>query len=324
MRGLLTGEPKMPRKGQGSRLSRSAPGARPGPGRGRAAALALALPFSGCAASVLDPQGPVGGQEKLILLDSLAVMLAIVIPTILATLAFAWWFRADNARARRLPGFVYSGRIELVVWAIPTLTIAFLGGLIWIGSHQLDPARPLPAAAPAEEVQVVALDWKWLFIYPREGVASVDRLVAPAGRPLHLSLTSASVMNSFFVPQLGSQIYAMNGMVTELNLKADHPGSYYGQSAQFSGDGFSDMHFQVDAVTQPDFDAFVAGARKEGQALDRGAYAALSRQFSPPRPFTYRAVDPGLFQAVATQAAPPGPGPATGRGGPGVSSRTGM
>ena len=291
-----------------------------------AAVCVLVLPFAGCAGSVLDPQGPIGAQEKIILLDSLAVMLAIVIPTILATLVFAWWYRAGNARAKRLPGFVYSGRIELVVWAIPTLTIAFLGGLIWIGSHDLDPARPLPAtaAAPVEEVQVVSLDWKWLFIYPREGVASVNRLVAPVGRPLHLSLTSASVMNSFFVPQLGSQIYAMNGMVTQLNLRADRVGSYYGQSAQFSGDGFSDMHFQVDAMPQGDFDAFVAGARRSGEGLDRSAYTALSRQFAAPRPFTYRSVDASLFQAIAAGQARPGPGPAVGRGGVGVSSRTGM
>src|SRR4051812_2326242 len=158
-------------------------------------------------------------------------MLAIVIPTILATLAFAWWFRESNSRARYLPDWAYSGRIELVVWAIPTLVILFLGGVTWIGSYDLDPARPLSSHVKPLEVQVVSLDWKWLFIYPEQGVAAVNELVVPAGRPVHFSLTSASVMNAFFVPQLGSMIYAMNGMTTQLHLQADRPGDFYGRSS---------------------------------------------------------------------------------------------
>jgi len=276
----------------------------------------------GCEASVLDPKGPIGAQEKTILLNALAIMLAIVIPTILATLGFAWWFRASNTRARFLPDFVYSGRIELVVWAIPVLTITFLGGLIWIGSHELDPAKPIASAQPTTEVEVVSLDWKWLFIYPKEGIASVNQLVIPAGRPVHFSLTSASVMNVFFVPQLGSEIYTMNGMATQLNLEADHPGTFYGQSAHFSGDGFSDMHFQVRAVTPAAYAAFIAGAKQSGVPLDERAYALLSRQTIPDQPFTYRAVGPDLFQAILSRKAAPGPGPAEGRGGAGVSPRS--
>ncbi len=280
------------------------------------------LGLSGCEASVLDPQGPVGAQEKIILLNSLAIMLAIVIPTLLATLGFAWWFRASNTKAKFLPDFVYSGRIELVVWAIPVLTITFLGGLIWIGSHELDPARPIPSPSPTTEVQVVSLDWKWLFIYPQEGVASVNQLVIPAGRPVHFTLTSASVMNVFFVPQLGSEIYTMNGMATQLNLQADHPGVFYGQSAHFSGDGFSDMHFEVKALAPTDYAAWLAGARGSGQTLDQGAYAGLAQQNTVARPFTYRGVAPDLFQAILSQRAPPGPGPDDGRGGSGVSPRS--
>jgi cytochrome o ubiquinol oxidase subunit II len=267
----------------------------------------LLVMLGGCT-GVLDPQGPVGAGEKLILLDSVAVMLVIVIPVIVATLAFAWWFRASNRRARYLPDWAFSGRIELVVWSIPALVIMFLGGLAWISAHDLDPARPLPGGQPLE-VQVVSLDWKWLFIYPDQGIATVNELVTPVGRPVHLQLTSGSVMTAFFVPQLGSMIYTMNGMVTQLNLRADRPGSYHGLASQFSGDGFSGMHFETRAVTPAAFDAWVATARSAGPALDGPGYEALSRQSQDVAPFTYRAATPGLFEQITTQKLPPGPGP---------------
>ena len=271
---------------------------------------------AGCAGpSVMAPAGPIAGQERVILLNALAVMLAIVVPTILATLAFAWWFRASNTRATYRPTWAYSGAIELVVWSIPTMVILFLGGLIWMGSHDLDPARPIASRTPATEVQVVSLDWKWLFIYPQQGVASVNRLVVPAGTPVHFTLTSSSVMNVFFVPQLGSEIYTMNGMATQLNLKADRPGVFYGQSAHFSGDGFADMNFQVHAVPEDAFVRWVAATKTSGGALDRGAYAQLARQSQAVRPFTYRAVEPALFQAIVNRQAAPGPGPDTGNDG---------
>src|SRR5208282_5968507 len=166
---------------------------------------AIAL-LGGCNAVVLDPKGPIGIADKTILIDSLVIMLAIVVPTVAATLAFAWWFRASNTKATYLPDFVYSGRIELVVWAIPPLVIMLLGGVAWIGSHDLDPAKPLASDTPPLEIQGVSLDWKWLFIYPNQHIASVNQLVVPAGVPIHFSLTSASVMNAFFIPQLGSMI----------------------------------------------------------------------------------------------------------------------
>src|SRR5437588_3144804 len=205
--------------------------------------LAATFPTAAGAQSVLAPVGPVGGSERIILFDALAIMLAIVVPTILATIGFAWWFRASNRRAIYMPDWCYSGRVELIVWSIPTLVVLFLGGLIWTSSHDLDPAQPLNSTAPPLQIQVIALDWKWLFIYPQQGVASVNELVVPGGTPLHLNITSASVFNVFFVPRLGSEIYAMNGMVTQLNLQADQYGSYLGLSAQFSGDGFPGMMF---------------------------------------------------------------------------------
>jgi cytochrome o ubiquinol oxidase subunit 2 len=249
-------------------------------------------------------------------------MLAIVVPTIAATLAFAWWFRASNTRATYLPDFEYSGRIELIVWSIPLLTVILLGGVAWIGSHDLDPAKPLASDAPPLEVQGVSLDWKWLFIYPSQRVASVNQLVVPAGVPLHFSLTSASVMNAFFIPQLGSMIYTMNGMRTQLNLRADTPGTFRGQSSHYSGDGFSDMHFDVQAVPAEQFTAWVEGARNTGPVLDAQSYAALAKQSIDANPFTFRSADPELFQQIVTQKLPPGPGPQTGHPDASVSPRT--
>ncbi len=278
--------------------------------------------LTACQPAVLDPQGPVGLAQKMILIDSLAIMLAIVVPTIAATFAFAWWFRASNARARYLPDWVFSGRIELIVWSIPLLVIMLLGGVAWIASHDLDPAKPLPSNTPPLEVQVVSLDWKWLFIYPSQGVASVNRLVVPAGMPIHFSLTSAGVMNAFFIPQLGSMIYTMNGMTTQLNLQADTPGSFPGLSSQYSGDGFSDMHFDVLALPPERFAGWIEATRNTGPTLDPGSYAALARQSINTRPFTFRVTDPKLFQLIVTQKLPPGPGPRTGRPDVSVSPRT--
>jgi cytochrome o ubiquinol oxidase subunit 2 len=259
---------------------------------------------------VFDPQGPIGKAEMTILIDSLAIMLAIVLPTIAATLGFAWWFRASNARARYMPDWAHSGQLELIVWAIPLLTIMLLGGVAWIGSHDLDPAQPLASKDKPLDVQVVSLDWKWLFIYPEQRIASVNRLVLPAGVPVHFTLTSASVMNAFFVPQLGSMIYAMNGMRTHLNLQADRPGVFRGLSANFSGDGFADMHFNAEAVAMDRFTAWANETRAGGPVLDTQSYTELARQSTGNPPSTYRDVEPDLFQRIVLQVLPPGPGPA--------------
>jgi cytochrome o ubiquinol oxidase subunit II len=279
-------------------------------GRNLLAALATALLLEGCR-GILAPVGPVGSAEKTLLLNSLAIMLAIVIPTILVAIAFAWWFRDSNGRARYRPTWAYSGRLELIIWSIPALAIFFLGGVAWISSHELDPARPLAGKAPPLEIEVVSLDWKWLFIYPQQGIASVNRLVVPTGVPLHLRLTSATVLNVFFVPRLGSEIYTMNGMVAQLNLQADEPGAYEGRSAHFSGDGFSDMHFDVHALSEADFTDWAAGTRASGPVLDDAAYRLLLRQTQDVKPYTYRSVAPGLFTAILQQKLPPGDGPAT-------------
>lgn len=260
--------------------------------------------------NIFDPQGPIAAAEKTILIDSIAIMLAIVVPTILATFAFAYWFRQSNTRAHHLPNWEYSGRLELVVWSIPTLTIILLGGVAWIGSHQLDPARPVEGTGSPVRIQVVSLDWKWLFIYPDQRIATVNTLTVPVGSPLHLELTSASVMNAFFVPQLGSLIYTMNGMVTHLELRADNEGTIQGLSGHFSGDGFPAMLFDVNMVPQLAFGDWVARtARESSQVLNEETYKKLAQQSVPKETMTFRLDDPLLFDAIATQKLPPGPGP---------------
>jgi cytochrome o ubiquinol oxidase subunit 2 len=265
--------------------------------------------------NLLDPQGPVAAADTTILVDSVIIMLAIVVPTIVAILAFAWWFRASNPRARYQPDFVYSGRIELVVWSIPALTIILLGGVAWIGSHQLDPAAPVPGTGNPVRIQAVSLDWKWLFIYPDQRIATVNALTVPAGAELNFQLTSSSVMNVFFIPQLGSMIYTMNGMVTKLNLRADNEGKLQGLSAHFSGDGFPDMMFDVNVISPLAFPDWVATTAKADSVLNEDSYRKLMQQSVEQERPTYRLEDPRLFDLIAAQHIPPGPGPQIGSNG---------
>ncbi|NUR13141.1 MAG: ubiquinol oxidase subunit II [Bradyrhizobium sp.] len=253
---------------------------------------------------MLDPVGPVASAEKTILINSTAIMLAIIIPTMLATVAFAWWFRRGNTKATYRPDWEYSGAIEMVVWAIPALTIMLLGGITWIGSHDLEPSKPLPSKTAPLKVEVVSLDWKWLFIYPDQGVATVNQLVVPAGTPVSFRLTSATVWNAFFVPQMGSMIYTMPRMTTQLNLQADKPGTYNGLSSHFSGDGFPGMQFQVQALPADQFAMWAQNAHASQQKLDGAGYAALSRPSSYVKPMTYGAVSPGLFDAIVADRVP--------------------
>jgi cytochrome o ubiquinol oxidase subunit 2 len=262
-----------------------------------------AVPVASCQPQgVLDPQGPIASAQLLLLLNSTAIMLVVVVPVILATLGFAWWYRSSNARASHAWDEAYEGRIEFVTWSIPALIVILLGGVIWIGSHELDPRAPILADPPGDpkplRVEVVALDWKWLFIYPDQGIAAVNQMVVPVGTPVDFRLTSATVMNSFFVPQLGSQIYTMGGMTTHLRLLAAETGEYPGFSANFSGDGFAWMRFVAKAVPTGDFDAWVAKVRGAGSALDDAAYAKLAKPSEAVPPTTYRSVAPKLFEHI--------------------------
>ena len=264
-----------------------------------------AAALSGCSEGVLDPKGPIASAERLIMFNSTGIMLAIVIPTMLATLATAFWFRSSNSRARYLPDFDYSGRLELLVWSIPIMTVILVGGVTWIGSYDLDPPKPIASTEKPVRVQVVALDWKWLFIYPDQEIAAVNQLTIPVGAPIRFELTSSGVMNSFFVPQLGGQIYTMAGMVTRLHLQADHAGTYRGMSANYSGAGFSDMVFHVDAVAAERFAQWVDSTRTSGPELDAQTYADLAKPSQAVAPFTYRSVAPDLFNAIVSSASMP-------------------
>jgi cytochrome o ubiquinol oxidase subunit 2 len=267
--------------------------------------LVSAATLGGCTEGVLNPKGPIALAERQILFNSLGIMLAIVIPTILATIAVAFWFRSSNRRADYQPDFEYSGRLELLVWSIPAMTVLLVGGVAWVGAHDLDPRKPIASTAKPVNVQVVSLDWKWLFIYPEQGIATVNQLTVPVGTPISFELTSSGVMNSFFVPQLGSQIYTMAGMATRLQLQADHPGTYPGLSANFSGDGFADMRFPVDAVPAEQFAQWVSATRRSGgPALDKASYADLAKPSKAVAPSTYSSVSPGLFGEIINSGMP--------------------
>jgi cytochrome o ubiquinol oxidase subunit II len=237
------------------------------------------LLLSGCNWIVLDPQGPIGRAEKSLVFTAVILMLIVVVPVIVLTLAFAWHFRASNKKAVYRPDFHHSVTIEIIVWVIPCLIILALGILTWKTTHALDPYKPLVAENNAKpvEVDVIALDWKWLFVYPDLHIASVNELAMPVGASVDFHITSGTVMNAFFIPQLGTQIYAMGGMQTQVHLSADHAGTYHGLSANFSGDGFSGMTFNALAMDQAGFDAWVQKVRQSSQVLDTQTFAALSK-----------------------------------------------
>ncbi len=266
----------------------------------------LLLALGGCSnLPLLDPKGDIGSQEKTLILLALGLMLLVVIPVILLTLYFAWHYRASNTKATYAPKWAHSTSIEVVVWTIPCIIVAFLAVLIWRTTHSLDPYKPLESNAAPVRVQVVALNWKWLFIYPDYGVASVNRLELPVNTPIDFDITSESLMNSFFIPQLGSQIYAMAGMQTQLHLIADTPGTYAGLSGAYSGEGFSDMHFDAVAASRQEFDEWVRQAKASPLSLDKATYKSLEQPSIKNPVAVYTNVAPGLFEATVGQYMPP-------------------
>ncbi|MDE2112187.1 MAG: ubiquinol oxidase subunit II [Alphaproteobacteria bacterium] len=265
----------------------------------RAGILATAaLSLSGCQMALMDPQGPIGAEEKSIILLATGLMLVVVLPVIAMTIAFAWRYRASNQAAVYAPEWHHSNLIEAVVWAVPCLIIVALGIVTWTSTHQLDPRAPLASDLKPVEVEVVSLDWKWLFIYPDYHVASVNQLALPVGRPVHFRLTSATVMDSFFIPQLGSQIYTMTGMETQLSLLADHPGVYDGISSNYSGKGFAAMNFKALALNGSGFDAWIARARAAKTKLDAASYKKLAAPGVGNGAVYYGAVAPTLYHDI--------------------------
>jgi cytochrome o ubiquinol oxidase subunit 2 len=260
--------------------------------------LALASELSGCHASLLEPAGRIAADEKQLIITSTLLMLIVVLPVIFMTLYFAWKYRASNTEAAYTPDWSYSHRIEAVVWAVPIAIILVLGTLTWKTTHELDPYRPLESSVKPITIDVVALDWKWLFIYPEQHIATVNEIAFPAGTPVNFRITSDTVMNVFFIPQLGSQIYAMAGMQTQVNLIADQPGVYDGLSTNFSGAGFPDMKFTATATSQADFDAWVAKVKAAGGKLGLDNYGELARPSSKDPVKYFANVEPVLFTAV--------------------------
>ncbi|MBX9943536.1 MAG: ubiquinol oxidase subunit II [Reyranella sp.] len=271
-----------------------------------AAPAGAALFAGGCDlrhSAVLDPKGPIALAQRDLLFDAFFVMLVVVVPVIVLTLWFAWRYRAGNTAATYAPKWSKSPRLEAFVWLVPSLIVVAVAVLVWRSTHKLDPYRPIASAQPPLEVQVVAQDWKWLFIYPEQGVATVNQLAFPSGRPLSLRITSDTVMNAFYVPQLAGQIYAMAGMQTRLQLLADAPGSFVGRNSMYSGDGFSDQFFEVVALAPADFDAWVVKVRQAPARLDAKSYPALAAK-SQRHPVTfYSAVEPGLYDSIIAKYA---------------------
>lgn len=273
--------------------------------RGLLALPALAL-LSGCNAVVMSPSGDIAAQQRDLIIWSVILMLIVIIPVIVMTFLFAWKYRA-SANAKYDPEWHHSTMLELLIWTIPLLIIIALGALTWVSTHQLDPYRPLdrigagrdvPAETQPLVVEVVALDWKWLFLYPEQGIASVNEMAAPVDRPIQFKLTASTVMNSFFIPALAGQIYAMPGMETKLHAVINKPGEFEGFSANYSGAGFSWMRFKFHGVTNEGFDDWVKKVKSNGTALNRDAYLKLEKPSEREPVRHYATVANGLYDAI--------------------------
>jgi cytochrome o ubiquinol oxidase subunit II len=283
------------------------------------------LPFfallGGCNLVVLDPSGAVATRQSQLLIEATGLMLLIIVPVIALTLFFAWHYRESNTAASYEPDWDHSTQLELVIWGAPLLIIICLGAMTWMGTHLLDPFRPIDSATTQQassnarahtdanahlEVDVVALDWKWLFIYPQYGIATVNQLAAPVNRTIDFHITSSSVMNSFSIPALAGQIYAMPGMETTLYAVMNNTGSYDGFSANYSGAGFSGMHFSFESLASGDFDKWVARAKAGSGALDRSDYLKLEKPSENEPAHSYAGVENGLFNAIVNECVEPG------------------
>lgn len=273
----------------------------------RAAAAAACASLAGCDTVLLNPSGDIAAQQGHLIIVATLLMLIIIVPVIALTLVFAWRYRQSNRDARYEPDWDHSLQLELVIWAAPLMIIIALGGITWISTHTLDPFRPLtqidarrpvPRHTQPLNVEVVALDWKWLFLYPDQGIATVNEVAAPVDMPIRFRITAESVMNSFFVPALAGQIYAMPGMETQLNAVINRPGVYDGFSANYSGAGFSGMRFKFRGLDADEFARWVQSVRDTGTELDRAGYLRLAQPSDRDPVRRYGAVEPGLYDAI--------------------------
>jgi cytochrome o ubiquinol oxidase subunit 2 len=264
--------------------------------------LAAAFPLlGGCSIlqrGFLNAQGPVAADERHLFAVVVIVMLFVIGPVLLLAPVFAWHYRLSNKHHAFRPSWNFSWPLEAFIWIPPTLIVVGLAFPLWRSARQLDPYVPVHVAGPRLEVQAIAFDWKWLFIYPDSGVAAVNELAIPVGRAVHVTLTSATVMQSLFIPQLAGQIYAMGGMATQLNLAADRTGVFTGENSQFNGQGFPFEEFRVSALSNADFERWVAGLRAGGAVLDPSGLARLEAKSVAMHPVYFSATPPGLFQHI--------------------------
>ncbi|WFU40813.1 ubiquinol oxidase subunit II [Bradyrhizobium sp. CB82] len=279
------------------------------------ALLPLAAALGGCDFIVLAPAGDIAAQQRDLVIISTVLMLLIVVPVMALTVLFAWRYREANKAARYEPEWDHSTKLELVIWSAPLLIIICLGALTWMGTHLLDPYRSLDRIAANQrvdeatvplEVDVVALDWKWLFIYRDYGIATVNELAAPVDRPIDFRITASTVMNSFYIPALAGQIYAMPGMETKLHAVVNHAGTYKGFSANYSGAGFSGMHFAFHGLDDKGFGEWIAKAKAAGGTLGRSEYLQLEKptQNEPVRRFA--SIDADLYRLILNMCVEPG------------------
>ena len=272
-----------------------------------AIAMGIALLTSGCGlmdGPIMNPKGPIALAERDILFRGLAIMMIVVIPVFVLTFWFAWRYRASNTKSPYQADWM-SAKVDAIIWVVPALIVISLGVHVWVYTHKLDPYKLLPSSVAPVEVQVVAQDWKWLFIYPAQGVATVNELAFSSELPLRLKITSDTVMNSFFIPALGGQIYAMAGMQTQLNLRANDPGRFVGRNTQYSGRGFSDQHFAAIAMTPLDFDLWIKQVGSSPKKLNASSYAELAKPSVAHPVVHYSEVEAGLFDGIIRKYAHP-------------------
>ena len=259
------------------------------------------LALSGCKGGILDPKGQIGIDEKNLIIIATVLMLLVVVPVIVMTLYFAWKYRDTQTHEIYAPKWAHSNKIEAAVWAVPIVIVIILGVITWVSTQELDPYKPIEGKGKHLTVEVVSLNWKWLFIYPEQGIATVNELVFPANVPVEYKITSESTMNSFFIPQLGSQIYSMAGMETKLHLIANEPGTFKGFSANYSGAGFTGMKFNAIATpTQAGFDKWVSDVKANSSAnnLTHANYVELAKASENNPVAYYGKVDDGLFHTI--------------------------
>jgi cytochrome o ubiquinol oxidase subunit 2 len=247
---------------------------------------------------VLRSAGSIAEGQRNLLFTATGLMLLIVIPVLGLTFGIAWKYRATNQRSSYQPDWDHNRRLEAIWWGFPILIITILATMTWHSTHQFDPSRALVSDRKPLTIQVVALQWKWLFIYPQQNFATVNYVKFPVDQPVRFEITADAPMNSFWIPRLGGQIYAMPGMVTKLNLKADQAGSYPGSSANISGTGFTEMRFTAEAAQADDFTAWVRANQRAANPLTNDSYERLARPAVIKNPPSFSSVDSDIFDNV--------------------------